>query len=240
MDGYCRGLGLDAGKLGFLFWNMPGMQTGATCFFAFPLARSLVFWTAYEATVQRGCICIPGGGRSTESRLRSVLENKVEYLFCTPTYAMRMIETAKEIEIDLTKNSLKKIIVAGECGGSIQAVRRSVDEAWGKRLFDLRPLWDDRGGSVAAKSQGTGGGLRSCWIPTILRLLTENYPPSKTKGNWANSSRLRWVERALRSYDIAPEIWFGSHLEWIKVGFPSFDLVGGILGQSMICSLCVG
>ena len=62
--------------------------------------------------------------------LQSV-EEEVEYLFCTPTYAMRLIGTAKECGIPLQKNSLKKIIVAGECGGSQFLNRNKVDTEWG-------------------------------------------------------------------------------------------------------------
>ena len=95
-----------------------GLASGDRCFFAFSFGPFLGFWTAYEAAVQAGCVCIPGGGLSTEARIRSILENKVNYLFCTPTYARRMLETAREQQIDLQNHQLKKIIVAGECGGS--------------------------------------------------------------------------------------------------------------------------
>ena len=103
---------------------------GSRCFFAFSFGPFLGFWTAYEAAVQKGCIAIPGGGQSTEARLRIILENEVEYLFCTPTYALRLIETAKELQLSLQNHSLKKIIVAGECGGSVPEIRQVIDQAW--------------------------------------------------------------------------------------------------------------
>ena len=208
-----------------------GVRAGATCFFAFSFGPFLGFWTAYEATVQRGCICIPGGGQSTESRLRSVLENKVEYLFCTPTYAMRMIETAKEIGIDLTQNSLKKIIVAGECGGSIQAVRRSVDEAWGKESL----IYDHYGmtevGPVAYETPGSGGGLRvllDSYHPEVIDPKTSCPVKPRELGELILTPLGREGSPVLR-YRTGDLVRVSSGVD--ERGLPTVDLSGGILGR---------
>jgi phenylacetate-CoA ligase len=208
-----------------------GVRTGASCFFAFSFGPFLGFWTAYEATVQRGCICIPGGGQSTESRLRSVLENKVEYLFCTPTYAMRMIETAKEIGIDLTKNTLKKIIVAGECGGSIQAVRRSVDEAWGKDSL----IYDHYGmtevGPVAYETPGGEGGLRillDSYHPEVIDPKTNCPVKHGEMGELVLSPLGREGSPVLR-YRTGDLVRVSSGVD--ERALPTVDLSGGILGR---------
>jgi phenylacetate-CoA ligase len=208
-----------------------GVRAGATCFFAFSFGPFLGFWTAYEATVQRGCICIPGGGQSTESRLRSVLDDNVEYLFCTPTYAMRMIETAKEIEIDLTKNSLKKIIVAGECGGSIQAVRRSVDEAWEKNSL----IYDHYGmtevGPVAYETPGGGGGLRvllDSYHPEVIDPKTTRPVKQGELGELVLTPLGREGSPVLR-YRTGDLVRVSSGMD--ESGLPTFDLAGGIIGR---------
>ena len=67
MDGYRRRLAMDAGKLETDF-RAAGVTSGDRCFFAFSFGPFLGFWTAYEAVVQAGCLCIPGGGVSTEAR----------------------------------------------------------------------------------------------------------------------------------------------------------------------------
>jgi len=208
-----------------------GVLAGASCFFAFSFGPFLGFWTAYEATVQRGCICIPGGGQSTESRLRSVLENNVEYLFCTPTYAMRMIETAKEIGIDLTKNSLKKIIVAGECGGSIPAVRSSVDQAWGKDSL----IYDHYGmtevGPVAYETPGGGGGLRillDSYHPEVIDPKTTRPVNPGELGELVLTPLGREGSPVLR-YRTGDLVQVSSGVD--ESGLPTFDLPGGILGR---------
>ena len=143
---------------------------GSRCFFAFSFGPFLGFWTAYEAAVQKGCIAIPGGGQSTEARLRIILENEVEYLFCTPTYALRLIETAKELQLSLQNHSLKKIIVAGECGGSVPEIRQVIDQAWEREALFFDHYGMTEVGPVAYEIPGGQGGCGYYWIPIMPRL----------------------------------------------------------------------
>ena len=108
---------------------------GCRCFF-FRLALSWILDSVRSSGSKR-MHCDSGRGAIHRSRLRAIfLENEAEYLFCTPTYALRLIETAKELELSLKSHSLKKIIVAGECGGSVPEIRNAIDQAWGgKSLF---------------------------------------------------------------------------------------------------------
>jgi len=98
--------------------------------FAFSFGPFIGFWMAFEAAVQMGCLCFPGGGLTSATRLRLLLENEVTLLCCTPTYALRLAEVATHEGIDLTQIKLRKIIVAGEPGGSIPAVRDRIESAW--------------------------------------------------------------------------------------------------------------
>ena len=56
------------------------VQKGEKCFFAFSFGPFLGFWTAHDAATQRGCLCIPGGGQSSEQRLKTILEQKADHL----------------------------------------------------------------------------------------------------------------------------------------------------------------
>jgi phenylacetate-CoA ligase len=60
----------------------------------------------------------------------------VTVVFCTPTYALRMADVAEELKIDLPASSVRKLIVAGEAGGSIPGTRSRIEQAWGARVFD--------------------------------------------------------------------------------------------------------
>ncbi|PYM16249.1 MAG: phenylacetate--CoA ligase, partial [Verrucomicrobia bacterium] len=106
-------------------------------FFAFSFGPFIGFWLAYEAAQRVGCLCVPGGGLSSAARLRVLIDNGATILCCTPTYALRLAEVAAEEEIDLRSARVKTIIVAGEPGGSVPALRARLQELWhGARVFD--------------------------------------------------------------------------------------------------------
>ncbi len=86
---------------------------------------------------QTGILCIPGGGMSSEARLRVILDNAATVLCCTPTYAIRLGEVAAQNKMDISRSGVKRIIVAGEPGGSIHATRRRIETLWsGASVFD--------------------------------------------------------------------------------------------------------
>ncbi|MEC5125562.1 AMP-binding protein [Verrucomicrobiales bacterium BCK34] len=107
-------------------------------FFAFSFGPFLGFWTAFESATRRGNLSIPGGGLSSKARLQAMVAHKADVLCCTPTYAMRLGELFAEHENDeISAYRLKKIIVAGEPGGSIPEVRARLSELWkGAVVFD--------------------------------------------------------------------------------------------------------
>ncbi len=106
-------------------------------FYAFSFGPFLGFWTAFAAGERLGCLCLPGGGMSSAARLKTILENRVTTLCCTPTYAIRLGEVAREEGIDLATSAVRRIIVAGEPGAGIPATRARIEQLWpGARLWD--------------------------------------------------------------------------------------------------------
>ena len=103
---------------------------------AFSFGPFIGFWSANDALVHRGALVIPGGGLSTLARLKTIADHKCTVLCCTPTYALHMAGVAHQHEIDLTKNRVTRIIVAGEPGGSVPSVREAIESQWGARVID--------------------------------------------------------------------------------------------------------
>jgi len=134
------------------------VQPGDRVLFAFSFGPFLGFWTAFEAACQIGAHCVPGGGMTSHQRLALIDAVRPAVLLCTPTYALRLAEVA-EVErghAPLTASGVRTIIVAGETGGSVPAVRSGIERAWGARVIDHYGLtevgpaafedWDRPGG----------------------------------------------------------------------------------------------
>lgn len=103
---------------------------------AFSFGPFIGFWSAYDALVARGAMAIPGGGMNTLARLDLIDRTEATALFCTPTYAMHLVEVAQEHKINLAHFQVRKIVVAGEPGGSVPATRDRIESAWNARVID--------------------------------------------------------------------------------------------------------
>jgi phenylacetate-CoA ligase len=63
-------------------------------------------------------------------------ENSATVICCTPTYALRLAESAAGLGMDLVKGSVRAIVVAGEPGGNVPAIRDRIESAWGATVYD--------------------------------------------------------------------------------------------------------
>jgi phenylacetate-CoA ligase len=114
-----------------------GVGADDRIFFAFSFGPFLGFWVAFDAAARMGAIAIPGGGMRSAARLRTILDCGATVLCCTPTYAIRLAETAVEEGIDLSGSKIRRVVVAGEPGGSIKATQARIEELWrGARVVD--------------------------------------------------------------------------------------------------------
>jgi phenylacetate-CoA ligase len=114
-----------------------GITSADRIFFAFSFGPFLGFWMAFSAAQRLGCLCISAGGMTSAARLRMLLDTQSTVLCCTPTYAARLAEAAAEEQVDLRQSRIRRILVAGEAGGSIPSVRAKLEQLWpGARVFD--------------------------------------------------------------------------------------------------------
>ena len=103
---------------------------------AFSFGPFIGFWSASEAAIARGSLVIPGGGLSTLARLELIRTSQATVICCTPSYALHMAEVAEEHQIDTAALNVRRIVVAGEPGGSIPAIRQRIEAAWNARVVD--------------------------------------------------------------------------------------------------------
>jgi phenylacetate-CoA ligase len=118
-------------------YRAAGVTEKDSIYFAFSFGPFLGFWLAFDAGTRLGSLCIPGGGLTTVSRLKTILETQATVLCCTPSYAIHLADSARQENIDLSKSHVRMIIVAGEPGGSLPATRAQIERLWpGARVFD--------------------------------------------------------------------------------------------------------
>ena len=103
---------------------------------AFSFGPFIGFWSAHDAAAARGTLVIPSGGMNTLARIEMIRRTRATVLFCTPSYAQHMAEVAAENQIDPASLHVRRIVVAGEAGGSVPAIRRRIESLWNARVID--------------------------------------------------------------------------------------------------------
>lgn len=90
-----------------------------------------------------GALCLWAGTIPSERLLFIMKQFKPTITWTTPSYAWYLGETALKEGIDINKDlAIKKIIVAGEPGGSIPSTRKAIEGLWGAELYDFYGISD--------------------------------------------------------------------------------------------------
>ncbi len=89
-----------------------------------------------------GAMGIWSGTLPSDRLLFIIQQFKPTFLQTTPSYALYLGETAKKKGIDPKDLSVKRIIVAGEPGGSIPATRKAIENLWDAKLIEFYGLSD--------------------------------------------------------------------------------------------------
>ena len=214
---------------GETMFGMAGLRPNDRLFFPFSFGPFLGFWTAFEAAARLGYFCLPGGGMSSGARLRFLFDNEATVVFCTPTYALRLAEVAREEGIDLAASPVRAVIVAGEPGGSIPATRALIEKAWGARVFDHSGMTE--AGPLAIECKENPAGLHlleSECLPEVIDPATAQPVPAGQVGELVLTNFGRWGSPLIRyrtgdlvRVDPMP----------CPCGSPFVRLDGGILGR---------
>lgn len=218
----CWGHVLDAGEV----------TSSDVAMMAFSFGPFIGFWTANDSLVQRGALVVPGGGLSTDSRLRMILDHRCTVVCCTPTYALHLATAAERLGIRLDRSDVRLVIVAGEPGGSIASIRSRISEAWGATVLD------HAGGSeIGAWGFGSPDGrglhvIESEFIAEVLHIDHEH--PNGTAVDLGQQGELVLTNLGrtggpairYRTGDVVRPVWdheYATDFVWLD---------GGVLGRS--------
>ncbi len=103
---------------------------------AFSYGPFIGFWSAFDAAAARGAMVIPTGGLSTLARLELARSCQASVIFCTPSYALHLAEIGTHHQFDVSSLGVRCLVVAGEPGGSIPAIRQRIEQLWKARVID--------------------------------------------------------------------------------------------------------
>ena len=113
-----------------------GVQPGDRAFVPFSFGLFVGFWAGFEGARALGAMVIPGGGQDSPTRLATMQTLGATVLVCTPSYALHLLQVARERGVDPASLPVRVTVHAGEPGAGIPSVRARIEAGWGARAFD--------------------------------------------------------------------------------------------------------
>ncbi len=96
------------------------------------------FWSMHYGAEKVGALVIPGGAQTREMRLKQIMELEATVVATTPTYALRLAQSAEDMGLDLVNDSkVEMVLCTSEPGASIPSTKRTIEEQWGARVGDF-------------------------------------------------------------------------------------------------------
>jgi phenylacetate-CoA ligase len=118
------------------FMHGYGITKRDIIFIPFNYGLYLAWWGIHSSFEQGGVLVIPGGGQSSEDRIKNILEWKPTVVCGTPTYMLFLGDVAKKIGVDLSKTTVRIVITAGEPGAQVPSTKRKIETTWGAKNYD--------------------------------------------------------------------------------------------------------
>lgn len=197
-------------------YRSAGVTPADRVFLAFSFGPFIGFWSAFGGAEELGALVISGGAMTTEQRVRTMVELGATVVCCTPTYALRMAEVARELGVDLAASGLRVAVHAGEPGASIPATRDAIERALGVACFDHTGM-TELGPTGVSCSQRDG-----------VHLLESEFIFEEVDGELVATNLGRWASPLIRYRT-------GDRAELVRepcsCGSPFVKAVGGLRGR---------
>jgi phenylacetate-CoA ligase len=160
-----------------------GVTAGDRVFLPFSFGPFIGFWAAVEGAKQVGALMIPGGGANSVQRLHLIDELGVTAMCCTPTYALRLAEVARIEGVDISRLPVETIVLAGEPGAFIPAIKRRIEATWEASCFDHAGASEVGAHSFECEAQPGGTHvIETEFIVEVLDVATHQPAPPGEQG----------------------------------------------------------
>ncbi len=160
-----------------------GVSSSDRVFVPFSFGPFIGFWSALGGAEEIGALMIPGGGRTSLQRLQLMAELGATVLCCTPTYALRLAEAAREEGFDLSSIPLRVTVHAGEPGASVPATKARIEGIWGAKVYDHAGASEVGAHSLECQPQpGSTHAIECEYIAEVIDPTTGRPVPAGTEG----------------------------------------------------------
>ena len=207
-----------------------GLTAGDRLFTAFSFGPFIGFWASVEGARKIGAMMIPGGGRDSLQRLELMRDVNATALCCTPTYALRLAEVARESNFDMRRLIIRSTVHAGEPGANVPATKRRIEEAWSAKCYDHAGASEVGAHSFECEAQPGGTHvIESEFIVEVLDPKTGQPAPAGERGELVitNLGRLGFPVIRYRTGDVVK-----LNTEKCACGRTFARFEGGILGRA--------
>ena len=113
-----------------------GMESRDVAFFPFVYGLFIAWWGIQATMEQHGITIVPGGGQTSEARLKSIIDWGATVVCGTPTYIIYLGELAQKMGIDLPNSRVRIVVTAGEPGAQVPATKSLIERLWGAKNYD--------------------------------------------------------------------------------------------------------
>ncbi len=207
-----------------------GLTENDRLFVPFSFGPFIGFWAAVEGAKVIKALMIPGGGRDSLQRLHLMKELGVTAMCCTPTYALRLAEVARDSGFDLCEIPLKTLIHAGEPGANIPATKAHIECVWDTKCYDHAGASEVGAHSFECEIQPNGThAIESEFIVEVLNPETQEPVQAGEQGELVitNLGRIGYPVIRYRSGDLVR-----LNPDSCECGRTFVRFEGGVLGRS--------
>lgn len=102
----------------------------------FPFGLFFGGWGVLQGLEHLGATIFPVGNIDSERHLELIGRVGSTIFSGTPSYCQHLVSVAEGLDIDLAASSVERLIVGGEPGGSLPAIRETIEAGWGASVHD--------------------------------------------------------------------------------------------------------
>jgi len=113
-----------------------GIKKSDILFVPFNFGLHIAWWGFSAALEKEGVLIVPGGGQSSQDRVRNIHEWGATVVCGTPTYMLFLGEKALEMGMPLADSKVRIVVTAGEPGANAPSTKKTIEELWSAKNYD--------------------------------------------------------------------------------------------------------